>query len=119
MLSVSNRKLLLCRSATQRKRLAECNNRLVDEITYKQAALSAGSATSSAILGPFWRHTVTRENGDTIVRNVPKDGQIALMSGTVTDTVTGKPIKQACVDVWQASTNGMCPPRGCDMSQEP
>lgn len=81
--------------------------RLVDEITYKQAAASAGSATPSAILGPFWRQdTPVRKNGETIVLKAPEDGKIALMHGVVTDAVSGKPLKGASVDVWQASTNG-------------
>lgn len=81
---------------------------LVDEITYKQAAASAGSeATPSAILGPFWRQdTPRRGNGETIVLKVPADGQVALMRGVVTDAVSGKPLRDASVDVWQASTNG-------------
>ena len=84
-----------------------CRCSLVDEITYKQAAASAGSATPSAILGPFWRQdTPTRKNGETIVLKEPDDGKIALMHGVVTDAVSGKPLRNASVDVWQASTNG-------------
>jgi len=81
---------------------------LVDEITYKQAAASADTATPSAILGPFWRHDApVRENGDTIALKTPSDGKVAYMFGTVTDAMTGKPLKNALVDIWQASTNGL------------
>lgn len=63
--------------------------------------------TSSAILGPFWRtDTPIREFGSTIVFDTPEDGQIAYMSGVVRDAKTGKPISNALVDVWEASTNG-------------
>jgi len=79
----------------------------VDEITYKLAAASASSATPSAILGPFWRHDApTRQNGESICLAVPSDGQIAYITGIVTDAVSGRPLKNAVVDVWQASTNG-------------
>jgi len=81
---------------------------LVDEITYKQAAASAGDATPSAILGPFWRvDTPVRRNGETTVLKAPEDGKIAYMHGTITDAVSGKPLPNASVDIWQASTNGL------------
>lgn len=80
---------------------------LVDQITYKQAA-SRTDATTSAILGPFWRaDTPTRAFGSTIVLNVPEDGEVAYLYGTVTDASSGKPIQNASVDIWEASTNGM------------
>ena len=79
----------------------------MDEITYKLAAASAKTSTPSAILGPFWRHDApTRQNGESICLAVPKDGQVAYISGIVTDAASGKPLKNALVDVWQASTNG-------------
>lgn len=76
-----------------------------------QAANKAGiPATSSAILGPFWRaDTPIRENGTTITFNTPSDGQVALMHGQITCAQTGKPLANAKVDVWQASTNGTKP----------
>lgn len=86
---------------------AYIRSRLVDEITYKLAAASANTSTPSAILGPFWRHDApTRQNGESICLAVPDDGQVAHISGTVTDAASGKPLKHALVDVWQASTNG-------------
>jgi catechol 1,2-dioxygenase len=35
------------------------------------------------------------------------DGEIAYMHGYVRDVKTGKPIPNATIDVWQASTNGL------------
>ncbi|KAK4613506.1 Catechol 1,2-dioxygenase [Fulvia fulva] len=81
---------------------------LVDDITYKKAAEAADSATASAILGPFWRQdTPTREFGSTITFDTPKDGRVAYVHGTVSDAKSGKPLSNATVDVWQASTNGL------------
>ncbi|KKY28393.1 putative catechol dioxygenase [Phaeomoniella chlamydospora] len=81
---------------------------LVDDITHRAAAQSGNPATASAILGPFWRSdTPVRQNGSTITFDTPKDGEVAFMYGTVTCASTGKPIANASVDVWQASTNGL------------
>jgi catechol 1,2-dioxygenase len=79
----------------------------VDDITYSAAAKSSNQVTASAILGPFWRaDTPTRENGSTITFDTPKDAQVAFMHGQVKSAETGKPLANATVDVWQASTNG-------------
>ncbi|EGR48474.1 uncharacterized protein TRIREDRAFT_62165 [Trichoderma reesei QM6a] len=81
---------------------------LVDDITYREASKADKPPTSSAILGPFWRADApVRENGSTITFNTPKDGQVAYMHGQVTCAETGKPLANASVDVWQASTNGL------------
>ncbi|KXT15310.1 hypothetical protein AC579_2819 [Pseudocercospora musae] len=81
---------------------------LVDDITVRKAAEAADAATASAILGPFWRQdTPMREFGSTITFNTPSDGQVAYVHGTVTDAKTGKPLANAVVDIWQASTNGL------------
>ena len=79
---------------------------LVDEITYKQASAHAGAATSSAILGPFWRETPERPLGGSVVEKVPENGMVTWVEGRVTDAVSGKPVRGAWVDIWQASTNG-------------
>jgi len=79
---------------------------LVDEITYKKAAEAADYATQSAILGPFFRHDhPTREKGSTITFNTPDDAQVTYMHGVVTDAISKKPLANATIDVWQASTN--------------
>jgi protocatechuate 3,4-dioxygenase beta subunit len=81
---------------------------LVDEITYKKAAEAHDTVTQTAILGPFFRHDAPiRKNGSTITFDTPKDGQVVYMHGIVTDTKTKKPLVNASVDVWQASTNGV------------
>lgn len=80
---------------------------LVDDITYSAATKSTSGLTASAILGPFWRndHPV-RENGTTISFDTPDDGEMTYLYGTVTDVKTGRPLANASVDIWQASTNG-------------
>lgn len=79
----------------------------MDDITHRQAAKNGLSGTETAILGPFWRHdTPTRENGTTITFDTPADAKVAYLYGTLTCASTGKPIPNASVEVWQASTNG-------------
>ncbi|KAK0387825.1 hypothetical protein NLU13_4070 [Sarocladium strictum] len=80
---------------------------LVDDITYQSAVESGNAATASAILGPFWRETPVRANGTSISSNTPADASPVFMHGKVTDATTGKPIANATVDLWQASTNGL------------
>jgi protocatechuate 3,4-dioxygenase beta subunit len=79
---------------------------LVDEISHKLALATDDAPTSSSILGPFWSpNTPFRENGDSIILS-PHQGEVALMHGRVTDLETKKPIANAVVDIWQASSNG-------------
>lgn len=81
---------------------------LVDEITYKKAAEASDFATASAILGPFFRQDhPEREKGSTITFNTPDDADVTYMHGVVKCAKTGKPISNATIDVWQASTNGL------------
>lgn len=71
------------------------------------AAEAGDSATASAILGPFFRHDAPLlENEATIVHGVD-DGEITYMHGHVIDLATKKPVPNATIDVWQASTNGL------------
>lgn len=64
-------------------------------------------ATQSAILGPFFRHDhPVREKGATISFDTPKDAQVVYMHGRVVDATTRKPLANATIDVWEASTNG-------------
>lgn len=82
--------------------------RLVDEITYKKAAEAADFATQSAILGPFFRHDHPyREKGESVIITKPDDAKVAYMHGVVRDAKTKKPLANASIDVWQASTNGL------------
>lgn len=79
---------------------------LVDEISHKLALATDDAPTSSSILGPFWSpNTPFRENGDSIILS-PHQAEVALMHGRVTDLETKKPIANAVVDIWQASSNG-------------
>jgi catechol 1,2-dioxygenase len=81
--------------------------RLVDEIAHKIALETDDIPTSSSILGPFWSPNAPfRENGESIIQDMPKDGQVTLMHGTVRDIITKKPIPNAVFDIWQASANG-------------
>ena len=80
---------------------------LVDEITYKVASEAADLPTATAILGPFWRKDAPkRAMGDTIVFDI-EDGDNTLMSGSITDLETGKPIEGAELDVWHTAPNGL------------
>ncbi|KAH7134576.1 Intradiol ring-cleavage dioxygenase [Dactylonectria estremocensis] len=81
---------------------------LVDDITHRKHAAAGNSGTLTAILGPFWRaDTPTRPNGTTISFDTPKDGIVSYLYGTITCADTGKPLPNASVEVWQASTNGL------------
>ncbi|KAJ0278993.1 hypothetical protein COL940_006968 [Colletotrichum noveboracense] len=91
---------------------------LVDDITNRVATRNGQPGTATAILGPFWRaDTPVRSNGSTIVLKVPEDGQVAWMYGQVTCANTGKPLANASVDVWQASTNGLYEQQDADQPE--
>lgn len=80
---------------------------LVDEITYKLALEAPDTPTATAILGPFFRpDTKWRKNGDNVVAGV-KGGEMVFMHGQVFDFVTKKPLVNATVEMWEASTNGL------------
>jgi catechol 1,2-dioxygenase len=80
---------------------------LVDEINHKVQADNGAEPTSSTILGPFWSpETPFRNNGDSVVQNMPPDGQLTFFHGVIKDAETGKGIPNAVFDMWQASTNG-------------
>lgn len=80
---------------------------LVDDITYTSAVNSGQSVTSSAILGPFYRHDhPIRPNGTTISFDTPADAEPVFMFGRVL-SADGKPLANASVEAWQASTNGL------------
>jgi catechol 1,2-dioxygenase len=79
---------------------------LVDEIAHKLMTETNDIPTSSSILGPFWSPNAPfRPNGGSIIQD-PHNGHVALMHGVVTDLVTKKPIPNAVVDIWQASSSG-------------
>lgn len=64
------------------------------------------AGTTANLLGPFWRKDAPLvENGGSIVRS-PTPGAPLFFTGRVVDT-EGKPIAEAHVDVWHASTKGL------------
>lgn len=94
-------------SNVQRKELTWLDGSLVDEITYKLAQEAEDTPTATAILGPFFRpDTKWRQNGDNVVEGV-KGGEMVFMHGRVIDFVTKKPLVNATVEMWEASTNGL------------
>ena len=65
------------------------------------------SATSSAILGPFYcPNTRLLSKGRSIVQNGTFTGQLTHFSGLVLD-YRKRPIEGATLEVWQAAPNGM------------
>jgi catechol 1,2-dioxygenase len=80
---------------------------LVDEITYKKASEASDLATQSAILGPFFQtdHKIRKKN-ESVVEKLPEDAEVAYIYGKVVDAVTKKPMANASIDIWEASTNG-------------
>ncbi|WQF82282.1 Putative intradiol ring-cleavage dioxygenase, catechol dioxygenase [Colletotrichum destructivum] len=91
---------------------------LVDDITNRVATKNGAPGTATAILGPFWRaDTPVRPNGGDIVLKCPEDGEVAFMYGQVTCSNTGKPVANASVDVWQASTNGLYEQQDADQPE--
>lgn len=79
---------------------------LVDEITYFSKS-KANGATPMAILGPFFREDspVKEKNSSIVINN--DHGQVVYMHGRVLACNTKKPLKNALVHIWQASTNGL------------
>jgi protocatechuate 3,4-dioxygenase beta subunit len=64
------------------------------------------AGTTANLLGPFWRQGAPWvENGGSIVRS-PTPGAPLFFTGRVIDT-QGKPVADATVDVWHASTRGL------------
>ncbi len=62
--------------------------------------------TAAALLGPFWRmHSPKTEHGGSIVRSPTPGPELFTYCRVVDDK--GKPVAEAEVDVWHASTTGM------------
>jgi catechol 1,2-dioxygenase len=80
----------------------------VDEITNKLLVGVDYETTKSAILGPFFRHdTPPTQNDASIIKTMPKDGEVTYMHGIVRNAATNEPLKGITVDIWQCSTNGL------------
>lgn len=76
---------------------------LIDDIAQKVAQ---DNATAPTALGPFWRSNAPRrEMGDSIVFGI-ESGDHTFMHGTITDAITGEPIVNAMLDVWETAPNG-------------
>ena len=68
--------------------------------------LMNNAGSSANLLGPFWRQDAPFvENGGSIVRS-PTPGAPLFVTGRVIDP-QGKPVADANVDVWHASTRGL------------
>ncbi|KAJ4293698.1 hypothetical protein N0V90_008982 [Kalmusia sp. IMI 367209] len=81
---------------------------LVDEITNKQLIGADYETTKTAILGPFFRHdTPPIQNDTSIIKSMPKNGEVTYMHGIIRDSTTNEPLKGITVDIWQCSTNGL------------
>lgn len=76
-------------------------------MAHSVASESGEIPTSSAILGPFWSPNAPwRDLGDSIIMSPAPGGLVTLAHGRVTNSLTGKGIANAVVDIWQASSNG-------------
>ncbi|GAA5899389.1 hypothetical protein JCM5296_002282 [Sporobolomyces johnsonii] len=79
---------------------------LVDMMEHARYAAANVEATSSAILGPFYRKGVpVFPNGTSIVRMKEPGAPFVHLYGTVTGP-DGKPLKGALVDVWHDAPDG-------------
>ena len=77
---------------------------LIDDIA---RVVEKHTATSTAILGPFWRENAPRKNmGDTIVSGL-EDAPRVYLHGRIIDSDTARPIANAELDIWEAAPNGL------------
>ena len=75
-------------------------------VCLKTQGANGSTETAAALLGPFWRmHSPETKSGDSIIRS-PTPGPALFASLKVVDE-KGKPVANAEVDVWHASTTGM------------
>lgn len=79
-----------------------------------QTSKSGGEATLSAILGPFYRTGAPEyANGadivqdHSIVSSEGHKGDTCYMHGCITDSISGKPVSNALVDIWHTGPNGL------------
>ena len=82
----------------------------MDQIAHEKVSKAGDTVTQSAIMGPFFQkdHPV-RETGTSIQETAADGAETAFIYGKVLDARTGKPIANAVIDVWLASTNGKSP----------
>ncbi|KAH0565989.1 hypothetical protein GP486_000616 [Trichoglossum hirsutum] len=80
---------------------------LIDGLAHTTAN---ASATESSLLGPYYRPDApVLPSNSSIIHNPapPADGIVAYLYGRVYNSVTGAPVTDATLDLWQASTNGL------------
>jgi len=76
---------------------------MVDAINHRD---EAAAVTESSVLGPFYRAGAPiYRNGSAIYADTP--GDPVIVSGAVSSSASGQPIKGALVDVWQTAPNGL------------
>lgn len=81
---------------------------LVDQLTQNHLLHDHRGATSSAILGPFYRENSPRyPNGGDIVQKHFKDEETAYVHGRVMDAHSGKPLPGVVIEVWHTAPNGL------------
>lgn len=87
--------------------LTRWTNSILDGLAHKNAGDSNDLSTPTAVLGPMYRDDApARENGSSMIVN-DHNGYVTYMHGKVLDSTTKQPIKGACIQVWQASSNGL------------
>jgi catechol 1,2-dioxygenase len=78
-------------------------SQLIEQINHQRPANTAGFA----LVGPFYRaNAPIRKRGECIA-SMDTTGKRVRISGKIIDLLTGNPIQNAALDVWQAATNGL------------
>ncbi|KDE05605.1 hypothetical protein MVLG_03977 [Microbotryum lychnidis-dioicae p1A1 Lamole] len=80
---------------------------LVDMLEHDKYAKAGVDATPSAILGPFYRHSVTPQPmGTSIIREKEPGAPFVHLFGTVFGS-DGKPLNGATLDIWHDAPDGL------------
>ena len=76
---------------------------VIDDVAH---TLADDNSTVPNVLGPFWRaNAPRRQMGDSIVSGI-ENADMTFMHGTITNSLTGKPIADAEIDIWETAPNG-------------
>lgn len=62
--------------------------------------------TVSNVEGPFWRPGAPRHPSPAVLAGPDEPGEPLVLTGVVTDAVTGTPLPAAEIDVWQTNADG-------------
>ncbi len=76
-------------------------------MTSVEATGGADLGTRPCLEGPYHRPHPARADGRLFEGEAPGDMPRLILSGMVTDAVTGKPLSGAWLDFWQADSNGI------------